>query len=82
MKTRIGHYLKQGANTIEIEVTNVAANRIRKLDIEQRDWKVMNDINIVTVDYMPFDASKWPLKPSGLLVPVTLTPLEPMDASD
>ncbi len=82
MKTTIGRYLKQGTNTIEIEVTNLSANRIRNLDIEQKDWKIMSEINIVTVNYKQFDASKWPLQPSGLLGPVTLTPLEPLDVED
>lgn len=70
--TRIGHLLKQGTNTIEIEVTNLSANRIRNLDLEKKNWKIMNDINIVTVGYKPFDASGWPLQPSGLLGPVIL----------
>ncbi|MCP4567710.1 MAG: glycoside hydrolase, partial [FCB group bacterium] len=75
MRIRIGHYLKPGANTIEIEVTNLSANRIRDLDLRKIDWKIMHDINIVTTAYKPFDAAQWPLQPSGLLGPVTLTPL-------
>jgi hypothetical protein len=33
--------------------------------------------NIVNLDYRPFDASDWPLTDSGLLGPVTLTPVRP-----
>ncbi len=35
----------------------------------------MREVNFVTINYKPFDASGWPLIPSGLLGPVTLTPL-------
>ena len=60
---------------LELEVTNLAANRIRDLDRRQVLWKVMREINFVNINYKPFDASGWPLQPSGLLGPVTLTPL-------
>jgi hypothetical protein len=36
-------------------------------------WKVFRDINIVDINYKPFDASHWPLTDCGLLGPVTLT---------
>ncbi|MHC4635996.1 MAG: glycosyl hydrolase [Planctomycetota bacterium] len=75
MRCRVGPYLKKGKNTIEIEVTNLAANLIRGYDKRRVEWKVMRDINIVTPHYKKFDASIWPLQPSGLLGPVTLTPL-------
>jgi hypothetical protein len=35
----------------------------------------MREINFVNINYKPFDAAAWPLTPSGLLGPVTLTPL-------
>jgi hypothetical protein len=72
---RVGRYLKPGRNVIELDVTNLAANRIRDLDRRGVDWKIMREINFVNINYQPFDASKWPLTPSGLLGPVTLTPL-------
>jgi len=72
MRVPVGSYLKRGANTIEIEVTNLAANRIRDLDVRKVNWKIMHDINIVTPAYKPFNAAEWPLQPSGLLGPVTL----------
>ncbi len=65
--------LQKGKNTLEIEVTNVAANRIRDLDIRGVDWKKFYDINFVNIDYEPFDASGWDVKDAGLLGPVTLT---------
>jgi hypothetical protein len=76
MRTRVGRYLKKGPNTIDIEVTNLAANRIRDLDIHKVNWKIMSDANIVTPAYTPFDASRWPLQPSGLLGPVRLIPVK------
>lgn len=62
-------------NTLTIEVTNVAANRIRDLDRRGVKWRIFKDINLVGIDYKPFDASQWPVRPAGLLGPVTLTPL-------
>jgi hypothetical protein len=67
--------LKSRGNQLEIEVTNVSANRIRDLDRRRVKWKNFYDINFVNLDYKPFDASNWPLTPSGLLGPVKLTPV-------
>ncbi|HOT71942.1 MAG TPA: glycosyl hydrolase [Anaerohalosphaeraceae bacterium] len=72
---RVGKFLREGKNTLEIEVTNLAANRIRDLDRRQVLWKYFYDINIVNINYKPFDASDWPLRDSGLLGPVSLIPL-------
>ncbi len=69
---RVGKYLKQGKNTLEIEVTNMSANRIRDLDRRDVNWKKFFFVN---VHYKPFDASGWPLADSGLLGPVQLIPL-------
>ena len=64
----------RGANLLEVEVTNLSANRIRDLDLRKVPWKIFHDINFVNLDYKPFDASAWPLRASGLLGPVTLIP--------
>ena len=64
--------LNQRGNKLEIEVTNLSANRIRDLDIRGVKWKTFHDANIVNINYGPFDASKWAVLPSGLLGPVTL----------
>ncbi len=71
--------LKPKDNVLEIEVTNTSANRIRDLDRRGVNWKNFRDINFVNLNYKPFDASSWPLADSGLLGPVTLTPLQPRD---
>jgi hypothetical protein len=64
--------LRKEGNELEVEVTNVSANRIRDLDRRKVQWKNFHDINFVNIDYKPFDASNWPLADSGLLGPVTL----------
>jgi hypothetical protein len=76
LRVRIGHLLKSGANRLALEVTNLAANRIRDLDRRKVDWKIMREINFVNINYQPFDASGWELTPSGLLGPVRLVPLQ------
>jgi hypothetical protein len=76
MRTKIGAFIKTGVNTLALEVTNLPANRIRDLDQRKVEWKKFHEINFVNIFYRPFDASKWPLQPSGLLGPVTLTPLQ------
>ena len=74
-QVRVGEYLIPGRNVLELEVTNLAANRIRDLDQRQVPWKIMREINFVNINYKPFDASAWALTPSGLLSPVQLVPL-------
>jgi hypothetical protein len=70
----VGRFLQPGANVLEVEVTNVAANRIRDLDQRHVNWKSFYEINFVNTGYRSFDASGWPLRPSGLMGPVTLAP--------
>src|SRR6184192_3340943 len=67
--------VRRSGNELQIEVTNLSANRIRDLDLRGVPWKVFEDINFVGLDYKPFDASGWPLQASGLLGPVRLQPL-------
>ena len=64
-------------NVLEVEVTSVSANRIRDLDRRGVPWKIFKDINIVNVNYRPFNAADWPLTDCGLLGPVTLTGAAP-----
>jgi len=67
----IGHALCDGQNTLEIEVTNLMANRIADMDRRRIPWKIYFFVNI---DYGPFDASSWEPLLSGLLGPVRLIP--------
>ena len=64
--------LGEKGNVLEVEVTNLGANRLRWNDLNGVDWKYFSDINMVGLDYKPLDASKWkPLK-SGLIGPVCM----------
>ncbi len=62
--------LRPGANTLEVEVTNTGANRLRDLDRRGVNWKRFHDINIVSIRYKPLAAAAWPVADSGLLGPV------------
>ena len=75
-RLRVGQYVQPGENRLEIEVTNLTANRIRDLGQRGVNYKIMNDINIVNVDYKAFEPGKWPLAESGLLGPIRLLPMK------
>jgi len=70
-RTRLDDTIQEGKNTLEIEVTNLSANRIAAMDREKIPWK---NFFFVNIDYKPFDASSWEPLPSGLLGPVKLIP--------
>ena len=75
-RASVGEFIKPGRNKLEIEVTNLAANRIRDLDKRKVEWKKFHEINFVNIHYQPFDASNWPLMDSGLLGPVKLVAMK------
>jgi len=62
--------LSEKGNVLEVEVTNLGANRLRWNDLNGVDWKYFSDINMVGMDYKKLDASRWPVLASGLLGPV------------
>ncbi|HZJ21359.1 MAG TPA: glycosyl hydrolase, partial [Pricia sp.] len=66
----------QNTNTLVVQVTNLAANRIRAKELRGEEWKIFHEINMVDKDYKEFDATKWKPMPSGILGDVTLTPLK------
>ena len=67
-------YLIAGKNQIKIEVTNLAANRLKALESQgEYKWKKFYEINIVNIHYQKFDAASWQLQPSGLLGPISIT---------
>jgi hypothetical protein len=78
---QLGGAMTPGTNTLTIDVTNVAANRIRDLEKRGVAWKNFHEINFVNVHYQPFDAAEWPLQPSGLMGPVRLVPLKDVGAA-
>lgn len=59
--------LKEKNNVLEIEVTNLSANRICYMDKKGSTWRKFYDINIVDIGYRPFDAANWLPVESGLL---------------
>ncbi len=67
-------YLKEGRNELRVEVSNLGANGIRYLDQQGENWKKFHDINLVDLDYKPFDASAWEILPSGISGKVLLLP--------
>ena len=73
---KVGKYLKEGINTISIEVCNLMANRIRNMDRNKKVWRNYHEINFVNINYTSFDASNWKVQPSGLDGEVKLIPLK------
>lgn len=61
--------LKPHANHLEVEVSNLSANRLRDLDRRKVPWRKFYFVNI---HYRTFDASNWPVMDSGLIGPVKL----------
>jgi alpha-L-rhamnosidase len=78
-KIAVGKWLQPGKNVLEVEITNIAANRVRDLDIRKVNWKYFYDANLASLTQRGgLDASVWPIRDSGLLGPVTLTAMTPI----
>ena len=75
-ETRIGSFLKDGENTLEIEVTNLPANRIADYDRTGVQWRIFQEINFVSITYQPDMFNNWGIIPSGLLGPVVIHELQ------
>jgi hypothetical protein len=75
-ETRIGSLLKEGENKIEIDVTNLPANRIADYDRRGVEWRIFHEINFVSITYQPTKFDIWEVVPSGLLGPVTISELK------
>jgi hypothetical protein len=71
----------RATNTLEVSATNLSANRIRDLDVRGVPWKKFYNVNFparLPENRGPdglFSAARWAPLESGLLGPVTLTPL-------
>ncbi|MFC2115954.1 glycosyl hydrolase [Bacteroidota bacterium] len=74
-EVKIGEYIKEGENTLKIEVANLMANRIRYMDRNDLAWRKFHEINFVNILYKPFDASGWEIMKSGLRGPVQIIPI-------
>jgi hypothetical protein len=72
----IGSFLHDGENTIEIDVTNLPANRIADYDRRGVDWRIFHEINFVSITYKPTLFDHWDVVPSGLLGPVIIREIE------
>ena len=80
-KIHVGQYLKPGANTLEVDVTNLALNRIEDMDRNKVIWKIFKNANVAS--HSPetnnggiYDASQLPIRDSGLLGPVRLQAMQ------
>ncbi|MBQ8672523.1 MAG: glycosyl hydrolase family 2 [Bacteroides sp.] len=71
----IGRYLRPGANTIEVEVTNLPANRVADLDRRGVQWRIFKEINLVDLNYKKTGYGHWQPVASGLIGPVRITPV-------
>ena len=58
--------LKEGDNELRIEVTNLPANRIADLDRRGVQWRKMEEINVVDINYRKTLYDQWEPMPSGL----------------
>ena len=72
--------VREGENTLKIEVTNLPANCIRQMDIDRVIWRIFEDVNISTISSSDTYAN-WQLVSSGLNTPVQLLMLAPQEAS-
>lgn len=71
----------QDRNTLTIKVSNLMANRIAAMDRRDVLWKRFYNVNFPARrsenrnEHGLFDAADWSPRPSGLVGPVTLTPV-------
>ena len=82
-RVEVPENLIRDTNTLEVEVSNLMANRIADLDRRGVPWKKFYNTNFparLAANRGPdglFTAAQWTPLPSGLFGPVTLTPLRP-----
>ncbi|HIZ91478.1 MAG TPA: glycosyl hydrolase family 2 [Candidatus Bacteroides merdavium] len=76
---KVGKYLRAGENVLEVEVTNLPANRIADMDKRGVEWRIFKDINIAALGYKKGNYAGWTPMPSGLLGPVELIPVKILD---
>ena len=62
----LGSRLHKGKNEIRIEVTNLPANRIADLDRRGEKWRIMEEINVVDLNYKKTTYEGWAPVASGL----------------
>lgn len=67
-------YLRPGTNTVEVEVTNLGANRIARMDRDKVEWRKFEEINVVDLNYKNTRYDRWTPMPSGLCSEVRIIP--------
>lgn len=72
--------LRPGENMIEVEVTNLPANRIAEMDRQQIPWRKFKEINLVDRNYKKTGYGHWEPMESGLLSPVRIRPMIPVES--
>jgi len=70
--------LRPGENMIEVEVTNLPANRIAEMDRQQIPWRKFKEINLVDRNYQKTGYGHWAPVESGLLGPVRMQAMMPV----
>lgn len=76
MTLDVGHLLHKGLNDMEIDVTNLQANRIADYERRGVEWRVFKDANIASVtNAKKFSFGDWDTVPSGLNSTVRLIPV-------
>ena len=74
-RINIGKYIQEGTNIIELEVTNLTANRIADYDKREVKWRIFKEINFVDLNYRVTGYAHWETMPSSLNSPVKLIPV-------
>lgn len=67
-------YVRQGHNTLDVEVANLPANRIAQMDRDGVEWRRFKEINVVDLNYKKDHYDGWDVVPSGLNSDVRLIP--------
>lgn len=67
-------YVRQGHNTLDVEVANLPANRIAQMDRDGVEWRRFKEINVVDLNYKKNHYDGWDVVPSGLNSDVRLIP--------
>lgn len=75
-RLKVGKWLKTGKNLIEVEVTNLPANRIADMDRKNIEWRIFKDINMAKLNYVKGDYKNWSTIPSGLNGNIRLIPVK------
>lgn len=78
---RVGQFLHRGRNHLEVEVTNLAANRIAQMDRDGQPWRIFKEINVVDIDYHTTGYGSWAPMPSGLCSTPVLRALRHIDVT-